>query len=144
MLKVSGVSGPDHRGAAARQHHADGGYHQARRGADARSYATVHASADRRAGCGCGSDGKGIASVGGVAFPVDQFGLHLNLAAVGQLNPGELQFQVRNARYPSGFLRFGDDAGHGLAPARDQQSIRDDRFHQRAGERIAGLIVIAR
>ena len=134
----------DDRRTAAREHHTDGGYHQARRCANSRSYAAVHARADCRAGCGSGADSKGITSVGSVASPVDQFRLHLNLSAVGELDPGEFQFQVRNARHPSSLLRIRNDAGHGRAPARDEQSIGDDRFQQRAGERIAGLVVIAR
>ncbi len=93
---------------------------------------------------GGGADRKGITSVGSVASPVQQLGFHLNLAAVGELNPGDLHSQMRNARDPSGFLRFGNYSGHRFAPARDQQSIRDDRFDQCAGERIAGLVMIAR
>ena len=48
---------------------------------------------------------------------------------------------MRNARDPSSFLRFRNYSGDGGAPARDQQSIGDDRLDQRAGERIAGLVM---
>ena len=72
------------------------------------------------------------------------FVFDLNLAAVSQLNLGELQFEVRNARYAASLLRFGNNASHGLAPACDEHSIRNDRFQQRCSKRIAGLVAIAR
>ena len=85
------------RGPAARQHYSDGRRHQTGSCAYSSAHSTVHAGANRGAHSGGCADRGGVTPVGSVASPIHQLGFHLNLTAIGQLNSGDLDSQMRNA-----------------------------------------------
>src|SRR5438477_4140920 len=111
--------------------------------ADAGTFSAIGGCADNSASASGGGDSGSVVTVGSARGAVPKFSDVRKLLAIDDVDVAEFKAQLRNAFYAAGFLCGGDVTDNGLAAARYDPAVHDDRLIQRGCEAIALVAVVA-